>query len=149
MIVKTIYCPEIIYSTNYPYFTSNGLVVWLLDSQSRVPRFINTGWLQADSDFDPSLVNQMNIRNSWNLVTQLHPYKETIKLQVFLDFLLKNWTCCEIQELFAFAYNSKIWYQDLRKVTNFNASKTLKLYNQNIPKGCIFLIKLWTFNQTS
>ena len=70
MIVKTIYCPEIIYSTNYPYFTSNGLVVWLLDSQSRVPRFKNTGWLQADSDFDPSLVNQMNIRKSWNLVTQ-------------------------------------------------------------------------------
>ena len=70
MIVKTIYCPEIIYSTNYPYFTSNGQVVWILDSQSRVPRFKNTGWLQADSDFDLSLVNQMKIRKSWNLVTQ-------------------------------------------------------------------------------
>ena len=70
MIVKTIYCPEIIYSTNYPYFTSNGLVVWVLDSQSRVRRFKNTGRLKADSDFDPSLVNQMKIRKSWNLVTQ-------------------------------------------------------------------------------
>ena len=70
MIVKTIYCPEIIYITNYPYFTSIGLVVWVLYSQYRVCRFKNTGWLQADSDFDPSLVNQMNIRKSWNLVTQ-------------------------------------------------------------------------------
>ena len=70
MIVKTIYCPEIIYSTNYLYLTSNSLMVWVLDSQSRILRFKNTGWLQADSDFDPSLVNQMNIRKSWNLVTQ-------------------------------------------------------------------------------
>ena len=70
MIVKRIYCPEIIYSTSYPYFTSKGLVVWVLDSQYRVHRFKNSGWLQADSDFDPSLVNQMKIRKSWNLVTQ-------------------------------------------------------------------------------
>ena len=70
MIVKTKYCPDIIYSTTYPYFTSNGLVVWVLDSQSWVRKFKNTGWLQADSDFDPSLVNQMKIRKSWNLVTQ-------------------------------------------------------------------------------
>ena len=71
MIVKTtIYCPEIIYSTNYPCFTSNVLAVWVLNSQSRVSRFKNTGWLQADSGFDPSFDNQVNIRNSWNLVTQ-------------------------------------------------------------------------------
>ena len=71
MIVKTIiYCPEIIYSTNYLCFTSNVLAVWVLNSQSRVSRFKNTGWLQADSGFDPSFDNQVNIRNSWNLVTQ-------------------------------------------------------------------------------
>ena len=73
MIVKTIYCPEIIYGTNYPYFKSKDLVVWVLDSQYRVHRFKNNGWLQADSDFDPSLVNQMKIRKSWNLVTQRKP----------------------------------------------------------------------------
>ena len=37
-------------------------------------------------------------------------------------------------------YNSKIWPQDLRKVTDFIVSKTLKLYNQKIlyTKGFIF-----------
>ena len=70
MIGKTIHCPEIICSTNCFYFTSSDLVVWELDSQARVLRFKSTAWLQAGSDFDPSLVNQRNIRKSWNLVTQ-------------------------------------------------------------------------------
>ena len=66
----------------------------------------------------------------------------------FLDFLLKNWTCWEIKELFAFAYSSKIWPQELQKVTNFIVSKTLKLYDQKIlPKDLSLpmVIKLWTF----
>ena len=62
--------------------------------------------------------------------------------------MLKNWTCWEIKELFAFAYSSKIWPQELQKVTNFIVSKTLKLYDQKIlPKDLSLpmVIKLWTF----
>ena len=62
--------------------------------------------------------------------------------------MLKNWTFWEIKELFAFAYSSKIWPQELRKVTNFIVSKTLKLYDQKIlPKDLSLpmVIKLWTF----
>ena len=37
--------------------------------------------------------------------------------------------------LFTFAYSSKIWPQELQKVTNFIVSKTLKLYDQKrLPK---------------
>ena len=146
MIVKTIYCPEIIHSTNYLYFTSNSLMVWVLDSQSRILRFKNTGWLQADSDFDPSLVNQMNIRKSWNLVTQRklspcsgmvkpwfwpHPhYNWGLNLKIRQNFVgptptklkcfYKNFLRkCECISSCYFPISSNLWKNSLRKTSLF------------------------------
>ena len=43
---------------------SNGLVVTAEDSQSRGPLIKTTGWLQVDSAFHPSEVDQMSTRAS-------------------------------------------------------------------------------------
>ena len=41
----------------------SGLVVYAMDSQSRGPVFKTTGWLQVNSAFHPSEVDQMSTRN--------------------------------------------------------------------------------------
>ena len=50
----------------------------------------------------------------------------------FFRFFIEKLNLLGNQELLAFAYSSKIWPQDLRKVPNFIVSKTLKLYDQKI-----------------
>ena len=44
-----------------------GLVVKVLDSQSRGPVFKTTWWLKVDSDVHLSEVDQMSTRNFWEL----------------------------------------------------------------------------------
>ena len=45
----------------------NGLVVKVLDSQSKVPVFKTIGWLQGRLSFHPSEVGKMSTRNIWEL----------------------------------------------------------------------------------
>ena len=41
------HCSKIVYSMNYPYFASNGLLVRVLDSKSRCSRFKTAVWLRG------------------------------------------------------------------------------------------------------
>ena len=58
---------EQLINLEWPEEVSNGLVVKVLDSQSRGPEFKTTGGSKVNSGFHPSYVNEMSTRNFWGL----------------------------------------------------------------------------------